>query len=46
MEVCRPEFTSEMEIDVKMKRSKGLCFKMLKPVDSSLGQSLTVMIEI
>lgn len=46
MEVCRLEVTSKLEIEVKMRRLDSLRFKMLKPVDSNLGQSLTVMIEI
>jgi len=34
-----------MEIKVKLRRSDGLYFKILKLVDFNLAQSLTVMFE-
>ena len=45
MEVCKLGVASKMEIKVKLRRSHGLHFKILKLVDSNLGQSLTVTFE-
>lgn len=45
MEVCKPGLASKMEVKVKLRRSDGLHFKIIKLIDSNLAQSLTVMFE-